>query len=212
MGATTQKTTKPTSKTRGRPQFDAAKAATAMRGKRAYTDFIAERRVEVCSAKDPKAFAADPGKFGYSAERCYVKGAKGAKSADTVASASARSKASVSKADDNDIRAIQAIMDTQYPRIKNSHNIMSRTPRDEETVSHDTILRLTTLMLLPLYRNKFPDPDKRYIHIHKEFKIPKNPRYRVMSSLIMFLKASNASPTAGSVTIAKQTRTRTITR
>jgi hypothetical protein len=196
---TTRKKTKNTP-----PQLDAAKADSAMRGKRAYTDFIAERRVAVCSAKDPKAFSADPGKFGYAAERCYVRGAK-----TDAASASARSvskSSSVKKPDDDDIRAIQLIVDTQYPKIKNKRNAVSRTPGSEEKATHETILKLTSLMLLPFYRKKFPDPDKRYIHIHKDGKILSNPRFRVMSSVLLFLKASNASPTAEKVTLTKQTR------
>ena len=59
-----------------RAPFDAAKADSAQRGKREYGDFIASRRAALCAAQNPKAFAADPGKFVYTAEHCHARGTR----------------------------------------------------------------------------------------------------------------------------------------
>jgi hypothetical protein len=180
--------TRTTSKARGRATFDAATADSALRAKSEYSAFIADRRVKVCSAKDPKAFAADPTKFVYTAEHCHTKGVKGAKSSSTSNKPSPSS-------DDTEIRQIQTILENQFPKIKNGRKYPTKTPRDEVDIPHETILMLTGFMMMPYYRARYPDPDTRYMHVLKSSKIQTNPRFRVMSQVLMFLKASNANPT-----------------
>ena len=204
--------------------FDAAKADSALRAKREYGDFIAERRVAVCGAKNPKAFAADPAKFVYTAEHCHardamgargIKGAKGAKDAKGTkeakeasgktanASLASGDTNGVHSVDDKEIQAIHAIIESDYPTVVKDGLILDKVPREEKRAPHDTMLRLTGIMIMPYYRIKYPDPSVRYTNILKTTNIRTTQRYRVLSQVLMSLKAYRASPTTEKVSIGK---------
>lgn len=186
-----------------RVPYDADRSSAAMSAKRVYDDFLADRRAAVCRAKDPDAFAADPGSFVYTADHCHAKKGKGSASDRLQTSIRGTSASSDAK----DIRAIQAIVDLQYPKLQNDRqSAPTKTPGDEVDVPHETILQLTGFMMMPYYRTRYPDPDARYAHILKVSKTKTNPRFRVMSQVLMFLKAYRASPTAEKIVKLKASK------
>jgi hypothetical protein len=172
--------------------FDAAKAEVASRDKQAYAGFVAERRASVCSAKNPKAFAADPSRFVYTAEHCYAKGEKGAKGAKGEKGAKGAKGEKGAPSYDDEISAIQVILDNEYPLVLKNGRATSRMPRGESRAPHEALLKLTGLMMMPYYRSRYPNPSTRYTHVSKGIKTTQ--RFRVLSQVLMSISAPLADP------------------
>jgi len=160
-----------------KPASLAIKAAEAESTVKSYLN---SRKEILCRAADRQEFE-DKGMSGfvYTRDHCRSKAAKG------------KGKARRGNNEDaKEIAQLEKILENQYPVVEGKN----RVPASERSVIHEQAMLLTSMMLMPFYRMSYPDPEDRYTELLKRTKIKKSPRFRVLSNVLMTLKALNADP------------------
>lgn len=172
------------------PAPEPTESRVALRGKLAYEKYMADRKDAVCSTVDPKGFAADPGDYVYTRDHCRPKGRKNEKSPKGAEKKSADSDAPVVETKDHkkELGAFKAVVKKQLAD-KGTKALLTN---EDET--QKIVRTITGKMLLPYYRTKYPDPEKRYEQIKKDLKIKHaDPKFAVMSQIVVILDALEAN-------------------
>ena len=159
----------------------------AIQADKVQREFLSERRDAVCSAADPTGYKKSPEDFVYTKDHCRNRSTEKKKTTKKPSTKRRQSD------DTKEIERIQQIIDLQYPKNKKGDRI----PKDEKKVQHLKIVVLSSMMVMPYYRDKFPDPEERYMHIKNDvLHMNANPRLKVMVLVQNFLTAINSKQTS----------------
>lgn len=165
--------------------YDIPKARAAAAAEQVQREFLEERRMAVCSAKNAKdtEYRKTPEKFVYTKDHCRLRGSAATKRSPSAAR-------NTTEVDKKEIKLLREVL----KRDLDKQDKTAVFTREERATRYNTISTLAARMLLPHYRAKFPDPEDRYYQIKKDTPaVYTDPKYSVLSQVLLFLVALNTS-------------------
>lgn len=157
--------------------------SAAAKAQRTVDAYVKARKNELCSTVDASEFRKRPEDFTYTRDSCRRR-----KPSSAAAKAGGTSKAAAAR-DRKEVERLEHVMKVQYP-YKDAKT--TRVPKSERSVHHVVVSGMLGMMLLPYYRTEHPDPEERYKALRAQLELKANPRFRVLSSLLIVLKAIRA--------------------